>query len=466
MGLSIAQRFSRELVAGGGRGRVEVDSMLPPGSAHEFFASFSNPEIKPRIDADVLRIQSAFLEWIAEPTTGDSYTKVVETLVATLDAYARGYLDAVDRESLLPQYRRGLRRLGSAFIKNAERQFALTDQHSEDRLREMTENGGDFISRKQSLTPKQQQAYHNAIERIRSEIIPDALKWNQWKGQLLIHLETRFEARYRFWVAEAIIKVQRERIPTLSSSADEGERSVPSSRIAEDTMPVDAAVWRSLRRDFETLQTYQFSLIWNSRAQPGFVGNSPGESHWSWWQFPDESLRARLSAMALRGALTLGYDSEDAWYDQLRTSEFQRFKPTGSSTQKQSDGTFVHSEFGPIHDVVKASITLCYTLEATARAANAQAAPTTESPALASGGEPGTEAAKVRTALGRNVDRLRKECGWSFDDLAKATDLDKKLILGHVNDGKGAHPKTLAIYACAFTEKMGRPVTVAELEAS
>ena len=72
--------------------------------------------------------------------------------------------------------------------------------------------------------------------------------------------------------------------------------------------------------------------------------------------------------------------------------------------------------------------------------------------------------AKVKSAFGRNVDRLRKECGWSFDDLAKATDLGKKLILGHVNEGKGAHPKTLEIYARTFTEKMGRPVTVAELE--
>ena len=69
-----------------------------------------------------------------------------------------------------------------------------------------------------------------------------------------------------------------------------------------------------------------------------------------------------------------------------------------------------------------------------------------------------------KTRLGRNIDRLRKECGWSYDDLAKATDLDKKLILGHVNDGKGAYPKTLETYARTFTEKMGRPVTVAELE--
>lgn len=68
------------------------------------------------------------------------------------------------------------------------------------------------------------------------------------------------------------------------------------------------------------------------------------------------------------------------------------------------------------------------------------------------------------SGIGRNINRLRKECGWSFDDLAKATNIDKKLILGHVNKGKGAHPKTLETYASVFTEKLGRTVTVAELE--
>jgi len=48
--------------------------------------------------------------------------------------------------------------------------------------------------------------------------------------------------------------------------------------------------------------------------------------------------------------------------------------------------------------------------------------------------------------------------------LKEVTDLDKKLVLGHVSGGKGAHPKTLQRYAQTFTEKLGRPVTVAELE--
>ena len=45
---------------------------------------FSNPTIHARIAADVLRIQSTWLEWNAEPTTEDFDTKIVETLVDTL----------------------------------------------------------------------------------------------------------------------------------------------------------------------------------------------------------------------------------------------------------------------------------------------------------------------------------------------------------------------------------------------
>jgi hypothetical protein len=74
--------------------------------------------------------------------------------------------------------------------------------------------------------------------------------------------------------------------------------------------------------------------------------------------------------------------------------------------------------------------------------------------------------AKIQTSLGGNIERLRKECGWSFDDLALETGLDKKLILGHVNRGRGARPFTWKLYADAFTRRLERPVPVAELEIS
>jgi hypothetical protein len=70
-----------------------------------------------------------------------------------------------------------------------------------------------------------------------------------------------------------------------------------------------------------------------------------------------------------------------------------------------------------------------------------------------------------RTALGRNIDQLRLECGWSVPELAKKTGLDKKLILGHINKGKGTFPRTVKVYADAFAKELKRPVSPADLMA-
>jgi hypothetical protein len=71
-----------------------------------------------------------------------------------------------------------------------------------------------------------------------------------------------------------------------------------------------------------------------------------------------------------------------------------------------------------------------------------------------------------KSAAARNIDLLRKECGWSFDVLSEKSGLDKKLILGHVNEGKPAQVRTLKTYADTFTRGLSRPVSVAELESS
>jgi len=77
----------------------------------------------------------------------------------------------------------------------------------------------------------------------------------------------------------------------------------------------------------------------------------------------------------------------------------------------------------------------------------------------------GSEPARISSVLGRNINKLRRECGWSFDVLAEKTGIDKKLILGHVNDGKPAVVRTLKTYADTFAKGLDRPITVAELEA-
>jgi len=126
---------------------------------------------------------------------------------------------------------------------------------------------------------------------------------------------------------------------------------------------VDSAFWHELRKDFEGLQPAQFGLMWSSHPQVSLAGELL-QSKWSWWPSSDESLRARLSAMALRGARALGHKSEDAWYDELRKADFADFELTGRSIQKQPDGSMLESRTGRLDDVVKQSITLCHRLEA------------------------------------------------------------------------------------------------------
>jgi DNA-binding XRE family transcriptional regulator len=71
---------------------------------------------------------------------------------------------------------------------------------------------------------------------------------------------------------------------------------------------------------------------------------------------------------------------------------------------------------------------------------------------------------KAATSTGQNIDRLRKECGWSFDKLAEVTGIDKKQILSHVNKGTKPHPRILKEYAQAFSRELRRQITVADLE--
>ena len=131
-------------------------------------------------------------------------------------------------------------------------------------------------------------------------------------------------------------------------------------------MPPDPAFYSMLRKDFESLQPQrEFSLVWTSRPELG-VNDELLPSQWTWYDVPDESLRRRLSVLALKGARALGHDSEDAWFDELRKADFVKFKITGCARCKRPDGTIYDWESGKLGDVIKHSITLLYVLESRA----------------------------------------------------------------------------------------------------
>src|SRR5712691_5133903 len=60
---------------------------------------FNDPAIRAQIQADVARIEADWFKWHSEPSSGDFHDKIIERLVAKLDAGARGYLNAVNTES-------------------------------------------------------------------------------------------------------------------------------------------------------------------------------------------------------------------------------------------------------------------------------------------------------------------------------------------------------------------------------
>jgi hypothetical protein len=68
-----------------------------------------------------------------------------------------------------------------------------------------------------------------------------------------------------------------------------------------------------------------------------------------------------------------------------------------------------------------------------------------------------------KPSISENLQRLKKECHWSYEELAKQVDLDKKLVIGHVKHGKGMHPETLKRYARAFSDYLERPISASDL---
>ncbi len=76
----------------------------------------------------------------------------------------------------------------------------------------------------------------------------------------------------------------------------------------------------------------------------------------------------------------------------------------------------------------------------------------------------GSKSSNATTVIGQNIDRLRKECGWSLTKLAEETGIDKKSIISHVNKGTRPVPRLLREYAQAFSKALGRTIIAPDLE--
>jgi DNA-binding XRE family transcriptional regulator len=72
--------------------------------------------------------------------------------------------------------------------------------------------------------------------------------------------------------------------------------------------------------------------------------------------------------------------------------------------------------------------------------------------------------AQHRSALGRNIDKFRKDCGWTFEKTAEHVGISKDTVNDHINHGVQPQTPTLKAYADAFSEALDRPITVEDLE--
>jgi hypothetical protein len=235
----------------------------------------------------------------------------------------------------------------------------------------------------------------------------------------------------------------------------------------------DSSFWRGLAEKFRAVDTHGML-----RAEWDYIVGSGGHGEWK-LAGAGRSATIQFETLAKRGAAALSDAGTSnlliVWLEVLRLTS-GNFKSDRYGIEQNADGSEgAHHQTGTIWRVCEASADYCNGLES--NALEAEALKEIEQPGRApdeeipeSVGQAIADAEIVlrkksfATPLGRNLDRLRRESGWSYGDMATAAEIDKKLILGHVNKGKKANPGTLATYARTFTEKLGRPVTVAELE--
>jgi DNA-binding XRE family transcriptional regulator len=71
----------------------------------------------------------------------------------------------------------------------------------------------------------------------------------------------------------------------------------------------------------------------------------------------------------------------------------------------------------------------------------------------------------TKSPIGANIDRYRKECGWSKAKLAEKMKVERTLIIGHIK-GKGVSAFNMKNYADVFSKQLNRQVSVADLESS
>ena len=235
----------------------------------------------------------------------------------------------------------------------------------------------------------------------------------------------------RILFAEAVSRGEKVR-PSVQSATE------PKHRVEAET----ANVWRALQARFRALPDPDRTL-WAAQSDLGT---------WIVWGGPHDhvaraSLQKNFRALANEAAVAAhlaGRGSPvDAWLNYLKRGPFYR---SGLSELVAFENPA--RGYGRIEALCIASAECCLTLEATGLEQHLRAV---------------LPSVNYKTPLALNLDRLRTECGWSFNRLSAASGIDKKSILRHIHAGGRALPQTIQAYAEAFSRQLRRSVTAEQL---
>jgi len=238
-------------------------------------------------------------------------------------------------------------------------------------------------------------------------------------------------AKYCNELAKESVETRRASKPPTAEAPESSENLLPQEQ--------RKGAWGELELRFRNLQPQESDGLRAEYRSSGFKKEPRwAKSKWALRNSPSKSAERQFVLAAQRGANLAGYPGTlDAWLDVLKQEEGVFDRAPHSRLYGGDDGQ--------IPRVCEASADYCLS--------------------RSNESEQSAKGKPYKTSLGRNIDKYRLECGWSYDDLAHWSNIDKKRILAHVNAGKTAYPSTLKKYADAFTKKLQRPIEVADLMA-
>lgn len=201
--------------------------------------------------------------------------------------------------------------------------------------------------------------------------------------------------------------------------------------------------WRHLRERFLSLNDPR-QLLRAMQLPDGTFKFSGGPED------PAEStaLRTQFVALAERAAmaadLSAGDDALEAWFRHLKGGP--RYRPI---EVVHYDGHSVEDlESGWLDALCLSSAEACEALETAAYGAAHRAR--------------SASIADTRPKLAQNLERLRRECGWTLDRLAEEAGLHRTTVMRHAK-GDSARSANVKQYAVAFARGLGRSISIDDL---